>query len=257
MHLADERLCVRARSLVVSAREQNRGRLVAAVHHESLDRLALDQRLGVGQERHQFLQPFGAAEFTQQVRRRASDLPVRRIHQLLDGLAALRAESKEHVAKPTTGARVLFARERFGQRGDDGRAHRVTDPLEPLVAFVVGTAQVRGDVLHHRAAAELLERRARVRLPLRIGAALVEHRFGELPRRDRSSRRERDRPRGATTVWATSRQRSGSSSMTRRSMQQLVIEPAQRRVADGAQPRRDAFGRIVAGRSTSTARSAR
>ena len=133
-------------------------------------------------QRHQLLQPFGAAEFTQEVCRRASHLPVRRIHQLLHGLAAAGAESKEHFAKPTTGAGVLLAGEHFGQRGDDGRAHRVADPLEALVALVVDTAQVRGDVLHHRAAAKLLECRARVRLPPGIGGALVEHRFDELPR---------------------------------------------------------------------------
>ena len=43
--------------------------------------------------------PFGAAEFAEQEGRRASHLPVRRVHQLLHGLAAGRAESNQDVAQ--------------------------------------------------------------------------------------------------------------------------------------------------------------
>ena len=83
-------------------------------------------------------------------------------------LAALRAESNQNVAKPPAGARVLLAREHFGERRDDRGAGGVADPLESFVAFVAGPAQLRGDVLHHRAAAKLLECRSRVRLTIGI-----------------------------------------------------------------------------------------
>ena len=75
-------------------REQQRRRFVAAVQRGDLDGLATDQRLGVGQERHQLLDLFGAAEFTQEGMPPGRYFPVRRIHQLLHGLAAARADRR-------------------------------------------------------------------------------------------------------------------------------------------------------------------
>jgi hypothetical protein len=79
------------------------GRL-AAVHHEALDGLALDERLAVGKQRDQFLQSLGAAELAQQERGRAAHFPVGGVHQLLHRLAPLGAEPEQDVAQPLAGA---------------------------------------------------------------------------------------------------------------------------------------------------------
>ena len=63
------------------------------------------------------LRPFGAAELAKEIRRRAADFPVRRVHQPLNRLAPLRPEPDEDVAQPAAGARVLFRREPSASAG--------------------------------------------------------------------------------------------------------------------------------------------
>ena len=189
-----------------------------AVQHQPLHRLALHERLGVGQERHQLLQPLGAAELAQQEGRGAAHLPVRRVHQLLHDSRPRGAEADQDVAQPAARARVLFGRQHLGERRDDRRADGVAEPLEPLVAVVVGAAQVR----RRRASSSSRGRSARARraraacAPDRA-APCVDDGFGELPGLVEVAdaheivgvRRRRSR--------ATSRQRSGSASIASRS----------------------------------------
>ena len=101
-HLQDlgEQRLARPPLAVLERVQQDDGRFLAAVQHQPLHRLAPHERLGVGEQRHQLLQAFGAAELAQQERRRAPDLPALRVHQRPDRLRAPRAEADQDVAQP-------------------------------------------------------------------------------------------------------------------------------------------------------------
>ena len=117
--------------------------------------------------------------------------------------------------------------------------------LEALVAFVVGAAQVRGHVLHHRRRGRTARARRGRAAAARADGRLIDDRFGELPRLV-----EVADPHeivgvahdGLRDVAPAQRVRLDDEQVE----QQVVIEPAQRAVADGRQPRRDALRRIVA-----------
>ena len=74
-YLAEQPLACRPFRGVQRVQEDDAG-IFDAVHHQALHRFALDERLGIGEQRHELLEAFGAAELAQK------EAAVRRTSQL-------------------------------------------------------------------------------------------------------------------------------------------------------------------------------
>ena len=117
--------------------------------------------------------------------------------------------------------------------------------LEALEALVVGRAQVRRDVLHHRAARKSLERRRGVRPSERARVALLDERVDEEPGLIEMADPYQVvgvRDDGVGDIAPARRVGFDAQEID----EQILIEAAQRGVADGREPRRDPFRRVVA-----------
>ncbi len=226
--------------------QQPRG-FVAAVHHQAVHRLTLDERLGIAQERDEILQAFGATELAKEIGRGAPDFPVLRAHQPLNRLAPLGAEPDQDIAQPAPGACVLLGRESLGQRGYHRRTDGVAERLEPFVGLVIRAPEMRGHVPHHRAPPESLERRGRVRSARRDTLALADNDVGELPGLIEVA--DPDQVLGMGGGGLGDVAPACRLGLDRQQIeQQLMIQAAQGRVGDRSQPHRNAFRRIVADR---------
>ena len=210
---------------------------------------ALHLRVGVVEHRRQLGQRFAAAEHAQQIDGRAAHRRIGRVLQLLDRLAAGRAEAEQQLAQPP----------RWRRRSPRPRAvRRAAGPtpapivwqsrLRRLDLDVVDLAQVRADVAHERPRREPFDDRVARPRAVAAGRPACVSRTSASSERLRASGHRRAasgaRFRPTTIV--------GHALPARRVVldaqqieQQVEIEIAAARSRDRREPAADAFRRIV------------
>ena len=188
-----------------------------------------------------------AAELAHQIDGGAPDRGVRRALEAFDRPLPGGAERQQDRREPLARSRALFGGQGLGERPDQHLAERHARCLHPLELLLVDRRQVRGDVTHHRAGDQQVDRGRGVLSPCRRCAAArfahkhVNQRGRGFEVADQQQVVEqadhRDHHLAPAVVVALDAQNVD---------EQRQIQGAQRSGGDAAYPGGDALGRIVA-----------